>query len=100
MEDLIMPFRDLTLGEKHLLGSIYGSTLPYDQLSITTNDANNGGEYNSITFATVPNMSTHIWAVDFSSPNVSVDNKWIFVHEYGHVWHWFHGGSNMRSAIW
>lgn len=95
-----MPTRKLKIGEKHLLRSIYGDTLPYDDLFIGTNDANRGGEYNSITYGTVPNMSTHIWAVDFSAPTVSDTDKWIFVHEYGHVWHWYHGGSNMRSFLW
>ena len=45
-------------------------------------------------------MAVTIWALDYSATSVSDDDKWIFIHEMGHVWNWYHGGSNMRSAIW
>jgi hypothetical protein len=95
-----MPDRRLTSGEKALLRPIYGATLPYDDQWIGRNDAEWGGRTNSITLATVPRMAVTIWALDYSASSVSNDDKWIFVHEMGHVWNWYHGGSNMRSGIW
>ena len=44
-----MPTRGLTIGEREILKFVFGDTLiPYPQ--ITTNDANRGGEDNSITY--------------------------------------------------
>ena len=81
-----MPDRRLTSGEKALLRPIYGATLPYDDQWIGRNDAEWGGRTNSITLATVPRMAVTIWALDYSASSVSKDDKWIFVHEMGHVW--------------
>jgi hypothetical protein len=96
----IMPLRKLTGGEKLLLRSVFGPTLPYDDQDIDRNDKEYGGRTNSITFAVVPHMAPTIWALDYSAGTVSDGDKWIFIHEMGHVWNWYHGGSNMRSAIW
>jgi hypothetical protein len=95
-----MPLRKLTSGEKILLRSVFGPTLPYEDQDIDRNDEEYGGRDNSITFAIVPHMAIPIWALDYSSSTVPDDDKWTFVHEMAHVWNWYHGGSNMRSAIW
>jgi len=88
----------LTDGEKALLRPIFGTTLPYDDQYIATNDEKYGGENNSITLAIVPHMAVNKWALDYSSS--SNLNTWTFIHEMTHVWYWYHGGSNMRSGIW
>lgn len=97
-----MPTRKITSGEERLLRSIFGSTLPYSDLNVARNDAEYGGRTNSITFAIVPNMAPSIWAVDYSDKKLvpDDDDRWTFVHEMAHVWNWYHGGSNMRSAVW
>ncbi len=96
-----MPIRKLTNGEKLFLQDVFGrTTLPYDDLEIARNDKEYGGRNNSITFAVVPHMAPTIWVLDYSVRAVSDDDKWVFIHEMGHVWNWYHGGSNMRSAIW
>jgi hypothetical protein len=95
-----MPLRHLTPGEKILLQSVFGATLPYDDQEIDRNDEEYGGRGNSITLAIVPHMAISIWAWDYSSSSVSDDDRWTFIHEMAHVWNWYHGGSNMRSAIW
>jgi hypothetical protein len=92
--------RKLTLGEKKLLRSVFGPTLPYDAQEIDINYEQYGGSNNSITFAIVPHMAYSIWALDYSSSSVSDDARRTFIHEMGHVWNWYHGGSNIRSFIW
>jgi hypothetical protein len=77
-----MPTRVLTIGERAILKFVFGDTLiPYPL--ITTNDANRGGEDNSITYADIPHYSKKIWCPDFSAATAET---WTFVHEFGHVW--------------
>src|SRR5215467_6010411 len=77
-----MPTRGLTIGEREILKFVFGDTLiPYPQ--ITTNDANRGGEDNSITYTDTPHYSKRIWCPDFSAATAET---WTFVHEFGHVW--------------
>jgi hypothetical protein len=78
-----MPTRILTLGEKKILRFVFGETLLYNTLRITTNDANRGGANNSITYYDIPHYSNQIWCVDFSANSA---DTWTFVHEFGHVW--------------
>ena len=54
-----MPTRGLTLGERAILKFVFGDTLIANTL-ITTNDANRGGEDNSITYADIPHYSKKI----------------------------------------
>ena len=77
-----MPTRVLTPGERAILKFVFGDTLlAYSR--ITTNDANRGGEDNSITYADIPHYSNKIWCPDFSAATAET---WTFVHEFGHVW--------------
>jgi hypothetical protein len=94
-----MPIRKLTSGEKTLLKSVFGATtLPYDDQDIDWNSAEWGGRTNSITMGIVPHMAVTIWTPDFTG---APDNaKYQLVHEMAHVWHWYHGGSNIRSFLW
>ena len=77
-----MPTRGLTLGEREILKFVFGDTLIANTL-ITTNDANRGGEDNSITYTDIPHYSNKIWCPDFSAATAQT---WTFVHEFGHVW--------------
>lgn len=77
-----MPTRGLTGGERKILKFVFGETLNQYTL-ITTNDANRGGEDNSITYSNMPHYSKKIWCPDFSVLNAAT---WTFVHEFGHVW--------------
>jgi hypothetical protein len=77
-----MPTRVLTPGERAILKFVFGDTLlAYSR--ITTNDANRGGEDNSITYADIPHYANKIWCPDFSAATAET---WTFVHEFGHVW--------------
>jgi hypothetical protein len=91
-----MPTRTLTDGEKALLKSVFGDTLPYDTQEITTNDSNLGGAGNSITPLGTPHFSTQIWVDDFSDPAA---NRWTFVHEFGHVWQYRFGTQPIIGAL-
>src|SRR4051812_26077071 len=95
-----MPSRQLTANEKSLLRPVFGTTLPYDDQYVDRNDAEYGGRTNSITLGIVPHMAISIWSLDYGGSSVSDDDKGIFIHEMGHVWYWYHGGSNMRGGIW
>ncbi len=86
-----MPRRSITSGERALLRSVFEETLPYEGLQVDTNDGNWGGETNSITVNEVPHFSTRIWCADFSGPGVSIRDKAIFIHEFMHVWQFYHG---------
>jgi hypothetical protein len=77
-----MPTRGLTGGERAVLKFVFGDTLSQYTL-ITTNDANRGGEDNSITYPDMPHYSRKIWCPDFSAASAET---WTFVHEFGHVW--------------
>jgi hypothetical protein len=61
-----MPTRGLVDGEKALLKTVFGDTLPYDTQQITTNDSNTGGADNSITPNGTPHFATALWCYDFS----------------------------------
>ena len=95
-----MPWRKLTTGEKLLLTSVFGpGTLPYDDQEITRNDEQYGGKDNSITPGNIPNMAISIWSLDYSSSSVSDDDRWTFIHEFGHAWSWYHGGHNILGFV-
>jgi hypothetical protein len=85
-----MPSRSLTTGEKEFLRPIFGATLPYDTQIVATNDHNLGGSANSITPNGTPYFSTQIYVADFTDSAVSDGNKWIFIHEFAHVWQKYH----------
>jgi len=82
-----MPTRGLTAGERAILKFVFGDTL-IQFARISTNDANRGGEDNSITYTDIPHYSKKIWCADFSAPGAST---WTFVHEFGHVWQFRYG---------
>jgi hypothetical protein len=86
-----MPRRHLTAGERGLLISIFEVTLPYEGLQVDTNDGNWGGKDNSITPNEIPHFSTEIFCPDFSASTVSKDDKGTFIHEFMHVWQFYHG---------
>jgi hypothetical protein len=93
--------RKLALREKRLLFEIFGETLPYEDQLVGRNDANWGGSKNSITMGNMPRMAKDKWAFDYGDPDsIYVGETYDFVHEMTHVWHWYHGGSNMRSGLW
>src|SRR5277367_1298952 len=71
-----MPTRGLVDGEKALLKTVFGDTLPYDTQQITTNDSNTGGADNSVTYSGTPHFATAVWCYDFS---VDGEAHWIFV---------------------
>jgi hypothetical protein len=85
-----MPDRTLTDGEKTLLQSVFASSLDLTDQEITTNDSNIGGADNSITYSGTPHYSNGIWCDDFSIVGTDgagpPDHRWVFVHEFGHVW--------------
>jgi hypothetical protein len=91
-----MPTRGLVDGEKALLKTVFGDTLPYDTQQITTNDSNIGGADNSITYSGTPHFATALWCYDFS---VDGEPHWIFVHEFGHVWQSIYGTPPILGAL-
>jgi hypothetical protein len=72
-----LPTRGLTIGERAILKFVFGDTLIQNTL-ITTNDANRGGEGNSITYTDIPHYSKKIWCPDFSAVTAET---WTFVHK-------------------
>jgi hypothetical protein len=95
-----MPLRNLTIGEQTFLRSIFAASLPYDRLQVDRNDAQFGGPTNSITLLNVPHMAITKWTTDFSDSSVSDNNKWTFIHEFGHVWQWCQGNTPQASGVW
>jgi hypothetical protein len=91
-----MPTRGLVDGEKALLKTVFGDTLPYDTQQITTNDSNVGGADNSITYSGTPHFATALWCYDFS---VDGEPHWVFVHEFGHVWQSIYGTPPILGAL-
>ncbi len=94
-----MTVRSLTPGERSLLRSVFEITIPIDSLSVATNDHNWGGADNSITPGNLPFISTQIWCADFSDKSVSDSDRGTFIHEFTHVWQYYHGITKL-SAIW
>jgi hypothetical protein len=94
-----MPARSLTPGEIQLLQPIFGQTLPYDTQIVDTNDSNVGGIGNSITPNGTPYFSNNIWVMDFSVMIIPMISKWIFIHEFTHVWQVYHGTNPIVGAI-
>jgi hypothetical protein len=94
-----MPLRNITAGERGFLRSIFEETLPYPSLQVDTNDGDWGGHTNSITPQAIPYMSTTIWCADFSDPGVDVDDRSYFVHEFMHVWQYYHGVHKVYGFI-
>jgi len=89
--------RLLTSGEKNLLRPIFGDTIKYDEQLVSINFNDSGGEDNSFTPGYHPNMSRHIWSVDYS--NATLRRTAVFVHEMVHVWQSGHGSHNfLRGA--
>jgi hypothetical protein len=86
-----MSRRHITAGERQFLRSIFEETLPYAGLELDTNDGNWGGKNNSITPEEIPHFSTKIICPDFSAPTVDKSDKGIFIHEFMHVWQFYHG---------
>ena len=83
-----MPRRRITAGERQLLRSVFEQTLPYEGLEVDTNDGNWGGKGNSITPQGIPYFSTEIFCSDFSAADT---DKSTFIHEFMHVWQFYHG---------
>jgi type VI secretion system secreted protein VgrG len=99
--------RPLTLGEKEsLLWPIFGPTLPYDRIRCGVNYFRLGGRGNSIAPMGNPYFSSLVYCDDFSDESkdshgnlkVSLKQKWIFIHEFTHVWQHYHGANVIRSA--
>jgi len=83
--------RSITSGEKSLLRPVFEITIPLEGMEVAANLANLGGANNSITPFGVPEFSTQIWCADFSDANVSDACRGTFVHEFMHVWQYYHG---------
>jgi hypothetical protein len=97
---LILNKRTITVGETTLLRSVFKETLPYGSLQVRPNTGNIGGATNSITPGNTPFLSTQIWCADFSDKTtVSDTNRGTFIHEFVHVWQYYHGITKL-SAIW
>jgi len=82
-----------------LLTHIFAQTLPYRDLEVLTNFGDFGGEDNSITPGDAPMFSAQIWSEDFSAGTVSDSDKGTFIHEFTHVWQYYHGITKL-SVIW
>ncbi len=95
-----MPRRSITSGERGLLRSVFEETLPYASLRVDTNDHNLGGKTNSITPEEIPYFSTTIWCADFSDATVDIGDKSIFIHEFMHVWQFYHGVHKALGFVW
>jgi len=91
--------RIITSGEEKILRAVFYDTLPYGKLDVMPNYSNFGGQDNSYTPGAIPNLSIDIWCADFSDPGVSKSDKSTFVHEFVHVWQFYHGITKL-SAIW
>lgn len=84
--------RYITTGERHLLVPVFEETLPYEQLKVTANFGNWGGEDNSITPNGIPHYATKIWCADFSDATTATKgDRATFIHEFVHVWQYYHG---------
>jgi hypothetical protein len=92
--------RSLTAGEKRLLVGVFAFSLPYHRLTVEQNFGNFGGADNSITLVNVPHMAISIWSQDYSDATVPDDDKWTFIHEFGHVWQWCQGASPQADGLW
>jgi hypothetical protein len=95
-----MPRRKITTGERALLRSIFEETLPYEGLQVDTNDGNWGGKTNSITPENIPHFATTILCADFSDAAVDFEDKSTFIHEFMHVWQFYHGVHKVGGFIW
>jgi hypothetical protein len=91
--------RLLTVHEIRLLKPVFTNTLNYHSISCDINQANIGGEGNSITPAGIPYISRLFYCEDFGSEGANPFGQWIFVHEIGHVWQWQHGRYPVTEAI-
>lgn len=91
--------RKLTSGEIKMLRKVFSNTLHYSAQEIGVNSLNVGGEDNSITLFDKPRLTTGYWCADFSDEKVSYQAKSTFVHEFVHVWQFYHGVTKL-SAAW
>jgi hypothetical protein len=91
--------RRITAGEIALLRPLFGTTLPYGELTVTQNDPELGGRDNSITPGTVPWLAKSIYRADFSAVGTPREDVWIFIHEMVHVWQAFRVGGNFGEAV-
>ena len=94
-----MAARSITAGEIALLQPIFGLTLPYDNQTVDTNDYNVGGANNSITPNGIPYFSNSIFVADFSDSAVPAGSKWVFIHEFTHVWQVYHGTNPVAGGL-
>jgi hypothetical protein len=95
--------RKITSGEETLLRKVFGDTLPYGILSVDVNTDNLGGVDNSITPGNTPFMSPRHWHEDYSAAGVPDYEKSNFIHEFVHVWQFYHGITKLSAitlAIW
>jgi hypothetical protein len=95
-----MTSRSLAAGEIGFLQPIFGSTLPYQTQTVDTNDGEWGGASNSITPSGIPYFSNGIYVSDFSAMVIPLSSKWVFVHEFMHVWQFYHGTNPIAGAIY
>ncbi len=91
--------RKLTGGEITLLSKVFAQTIPYTTQRVRVNSDNWGGETNSITPGSTPFLTSEIWCADFSDKDVSKEAQSTFVHEFTHVWQYYHGVTKL-SALW
>jgi outer membrane protein OmpA-like peptidoglycan-associated protein len=92
--------RSITKGERVLLYNVFHASLPYGPLQVDANTNDRGGADNSITPWGIPYFSTHIWCADFSDTTVSKSNQGTFVHEFVHVWQYYHAITKVDEAVW
>jgi hypothetical protein len=85
--------------ERQLLYPIFKWTLPYDKIVCKINTGNVGGVNNSITPTGTPYFSRNVYCADFSADSVSMETKWVFVHEMTHVWQYYHRINVLMSAV-
>jgi hypothetical protein len=91
--------RPVTGGETTLLMSVFDHTLPFGTLTVARNVGDIGGVDNSLTPGNQPWLATSIWCADFSDAAVSDEDRSTFIHEFVHVWQYYHGITKL-SAIW
>ena len=90
--------RSLTKGERDILFSVFANRLDYSDQEVGVNLLRVGGETNSITPTDTPYFAPTIWTKDFSAAKDDRD-KWVFVHEFGHVWQYAIGMNKAMHMV-
>jgi len=80
-----------------MLGKVFAQTIPYGAQEVTINSQDWGGEDNSITPGSTPFLTRLGWCADYSDPKVDGESKSNFVHEFVHVWQYYHGITKLSA---